>query len=574
MTGRSARAAACIVLGAFWLAAFQLHREDPPIPRFVDVTPQSGISFVQINGDAAVKNYIFEAKGGGIGAFDFDNDGWMDILLVQGSTLERFRQGKNPGPVLYRNRRDGTFEDLTPKTGFKTDQPGWGMGVTFGDFDNDGFADIYLTCVGPDILYRNNGDGTFTDVTDRAGVSDPRWSTSAAFGDYDRDGYLDLYVCNYLDMDLHHLPAPGVGQFCTYLGEAVFCGPRGIPGAADVLYHNNGDGTFTDVSEKTGAADRKKLPGLGVVWSDVDNDGDLDLLVANDAEPNYLFLNRGNGTFQERGLITGVALSGDGRAQANMGVDFADYDNDGLLDLFISHFAGDYGTLYHNQGNMLWEDATIKSRIRMSYGLLVGWGARFADFNNDGWVDIYHANGHVYPFLKNSPYNEKYDEPGTLFLNRRDGTFEDASSKAGPGLQVKKCGRGVAFADFDNDGDIDMIVMNLNDAPTLLRNDRSDTNHWIEIRTAGRKSNRDGIGARITATAGNLRQIADVKRAVGIYSASDPRAHFGLGTHDRLDTLEVRWPCGNVLQFKDVPADAHYVVDEEQGLRRETIKRN
>ena len=566
-----ARIIAWSLCGALSLAAFQPRPRDLQIPQFNDITASSGISFRHISGEASVKNYIFEAKGGGVGALDIDNDGWMDILLVQGSTLERFRQGKNPGPALYRNRGDGTFEDVTARSRLKAEQSGWGMGVGSGDYDNDGFADIYLTCLGPNILYHNNGDGTFTDVTDRAGVGDSRWGTSAAFGDYDRDGDLDLYVCNYLDMDLNSLPPPGVGQFCTYLGEPVFCGPRGIPGAADVFYRNNGDGTFSDVSEKTGALDRKRLPGLGVIWGDVDSDSDLDIFVANDAEPNYLFLNGGTGTFEEKALITGLALSGDGRAQANMGIDFADYDNDGLMDLFISHFAGDYGTLYHNEGNLIWEDATIQSRLRMTYGLLVGWGARFADFNNDGWKDIYHSNGHVYPFLKASRFEEQYDQPGTIFLNRQDDTFLDVSSNAGPGIQTKKSGRGVAFADFDNDGDTDLITVNMSDSPTLLRNDRSDSNHWITFKTVGRRSDRDGIGTRIAVVTGRLRQIWDIRRTVGIYSSSDPRAHFGLGAYDKVDLLEVRWPTGKAQQFKDVAADVHYVIDEAEGIRRESI---
>jgi len=563
---------------AFWLlalallvAAFQHGSQDVPIPQFIDVTASSGITFRHLNGDALQKRYIFEAKGGGVGAFDFDNDGWMDILLVQGSTLERFRQGKNPGPSLYHNKGDGRFEDVTAKSGLRPEQPGWGMGVTFADYNNDGFTDIYLTCLGPNLLYRNNGDGTFSDVTEKAGVGDSRWSTSAAFGDFDQDGLLDLYVCNYLDIDLSRLPEPGSGQFCSYLGVAVFCGPKGIPGATDALYHNNGDGTFSEVSESTGALDRKHLPGLGVVWADMDNDGDLDLYVANDAEPNYLFLNRGNGTFEEKGLTTGLALSGDGREQASMGVDVADYDNDSRMDVFATHFASDYSTLYHNEGNLVWEDATLKSELRKSYGLLVSWGTRFADFNNDGWKDIYHSNGHVYPFLENGHFEERYKQPGTLFLNQKNGTFLDVSSQAGPGIQTRRSGRGAAFADFDNDGDIDMIVANMNDSPLLLRNDRSDSNHWITFKAVGRKSNRDGIGTRITAAAGNLHQIWEIKRTVGIYSASDPRAHFGLGPYDKVELLKVQWPSGRVQEFKNVAADGHYVLDEQEGIRRETL---
>jgi hypothetical protein len=541
------------------------------IPQFIDITASSGIRLRHVNGDPDDKRYLFEAKGAGAAAFDFNNDGWMDILLVQGSTVERFAQADNPGPVLYRNRRDGTFEDVTARSRLKVRQNGWGMGVTTGDYDNDGFTDIYLTCLGPDVLYHNNGDGTFTDVTEKARVNDSRWSTSAAFGDYDRDGYLDLYVCNYLEMDFKQLPQPGSGPFCSYLGNPIPCGPRGVPTSPDVLFHNNGDGTFSDVSGKAGIVEKSRGPGLGVIWADLDNDRDLDLYVANDAESNYLYLNRSDGTFEEKGLITGLALSGDGRAQASMGVDVADYDNDGRLDVFATHFAADYSTLYHNKGNLLWEDSTLNAKLFKAYGLLVGWGTRFADFDNDGWKDIYHSNGHVYTFLKKSGFREAYTQPGTFFLNQKNGTFLDASSLAGTGIQEPRSSRGVAFADFDNDGDIDFLVSNMNDVPQLFRNDGISSNHWIQFRTSGRQSNRDGIGARLVVATGGLEQTWEIKRTVGIYSASDPRAHFGLGRHDRVDILKIHWPGGKDQEFRNVGADTHYVLDEEKGLLKETF---
>jgi hypothetical protein len=541
------------------------------IPQFTDVTGQSGISFKHAAGDPLNKRYIFEAKGGGVAAFDFDNDGWVDILFVQGSTLQRFRSGSNPGPVLYRNVGNHRFIDVTQKSGLHGGS-GWGMGAAVGDYDNDGFADLYITCLGPNALYRNNGNGTFSNVTQAAGVGDSHWSTSAAFGDYDEDGDLDFYVCNYLHMDFDQLPEPGSKPFCFYLGQPVLCGPRGIAGAPDVLYRNNGDGTFTDVSQQIGARDRPPLPGLGAVWGDVDNDDDLDLYVANDAQPNLLFLNQGDGIFQEKGLSSGVALSGDAREQAGMGVDAADYDNDGRLDFFVTHFAADYSTLYHNEGSLVWDDVTIRSGLRKSYGLLVGWGTRFADFNHDGWKDLYHSNGHVYPFLNQAQFEETYFQPGKLFLNQQDGAFMDVSGQAGAALQVRKCGRGVAFADFDNDGDMDFVVANLDDSPQLMRNDLSGSNHWLSFRTIGSKSNRDGIGARIQAVTGKLEQIWDVKRTVGIYSASDPRAHFGLGTASRADLIRVRWPSGAKQEFQNVEADHHYVLDESRGLRAESLR--
>jgi hypothetical protein len=372
-------------------------------------------------------------------------------------------------------------------------------------------------------------------------------------------------------MNFDQLPEPGSGKFCFYLGRPTICGPKGIPGAADVLYRNNGDGTFSDVSQKAGVAERKPLPGLGAVWADIDNDHDLDLYVANDAEPNYLYLNRGDGTFEEKGMISGLALSGDGREQASMGVDVADYDNDGRMDVFATHFASDYSTLYHNEGNLVWEDATLKAQLRKSYGVLVGWGTRFADFNNDGWKDIYHANGHVYPFLKNSEFREKYEQPQTFFLNQKDGKFVDVSDQAGGGIQTAKSSRGVAFADVDNDGDIDLLVANLDGTPQLLRNDQAEDNHWLMFKLQGRKSNRDGIGARITVVTGDLEQIWEIKRTVGIYSASDPRAHFGLGGVEKADVVRVVWPNSKTQEFKGVAANRHYVIDEEQGLREEAL---
>jgi enediyne biosynthesis protein E4 len=516
-----------VLIVAFGLLAAAAHDADPPVPQLVEVTDQSGIVFEHICGAPDRKDYIFEAKGGGLAAFDYNHDGLIDILLVQGSTLELAKAGKNPHCVLYENQGDWKFIDVTEKAGLTAGA--WGMGVGIADFDNDGYADIYLTNLGPNILYRNNGDGTFTDVTAKAGVGDPRWSTSAAFGDYDNDGFLDLYVPNYLDVGPDKLPARVAGV-CEYQGQPVMCGPRGLPGAADSFYRNNGDGTFTEVSEKTGAVDKDKYFGLGVVWADVDNDNDLDIYVANDATPNLLFINDGNGRFEEQGFLSGLAVSGDGREQASMGVDLADYDNDGWLDAYCTHFAADYSTLYRNEGDLVFNDVTAPAHIQASQWSLVSWGHRFVDLNHDGWKDLFQSNGHVYPHLAHAKGKEVYFQPKALFLNRGDGTFFDGSALAGPDIQKPTCGRGVAFADFDNDGDIDMAVANLNGKPQLFRNDVPPGNHWVMFRTVGTKSNRDGIGARITITLGALKQVWEIKRTVGIYSSSDPRAHFGLGS--------------------------------------------
>jgi len=541
-----------------------------PIPTFADVSASSGIVFHHISGKEDEKVYIFEAKGAGVCALDYDNDGRLDLYLVQGSTIERAKAGRNPHGSLFRNLGGWKFQDVTGTSGLTV--PAWGMGVTAADVDNDGRVDLYLTNLGPNILYHNDGDGSFHDVTGFAGVGDSRWSTSASFADYDADGLLDLFVPNYIDAAPDHLPKPKGTPGCGYRGRPVMCGPRGLPGAGDTLYHNDGDGTFSDVSEATGVVDAAKLYGLGSVWGDIDNDGDIDLFVANDATPNLLFVNDGRGKFTEQAFFSGVAVSGSGIEQASMGIDLADYDNDGLLDIYSTHFAGDYSTLYRNEGDLVFDDATSKAGIQAPDLPWVSWGTRFVDLDNDGWKDIFHANGHTYPSLEREPIDwDTYRQPQSLYMNLKNGTFLDASKLAGPAIQEPHVGRGVAFADFDNDGDIDIAMAQMNGSPVLFRNDQSTGNHWVMFRTVGRKSNRDGIGARLTVTAGGLRQIWEIKRAVSIYSCSDPRAHFGLGAAAKIEKLEVRWPSGTVQEFRDIPADRHYEIDEEAGLGEERV---
>ena len=537
---------------------------------FTDVTAAAGISFVNATGDPDRKQYIFEVKGGGVGAFDYDGDGWVDLAFSRGSSLDRWRRGENPTPVLYRNRGDGTFEDVTRKAGLT--RGAWGVGVSAGDYDNDGCVDLYFTNLGPDFLYRNDGDGTFTDVTERAGIRAPGWSSSAAFADFDRDGFLDLYVASYLDVGPDKLPEGRAGGTCSYLGVDVLCGPRGLPGARDLLFHNERNGTFTEQSEALGAFDRESYPGLGVVVADFDGRGAPDIFVANDATPSYLFVNRGDGHFDERGFASGVAVSGDGNEQAGMGVDAADYDNDGRLDLYATHFANDYSTLYRNLGGLLFEDVTARARIREAGWAFVKWGTAFLDLDQDGWKDIVATNGHVYPHLRAAAGNETYAQPAlSVYLNSRDGTFVDVSADVGPDAAKRVLGRGMAFADLDNDGDEDVVAAVLDGPPLVLRND-SAGGHWLQIRTFGRRSNRDGIGARVTVRTGSLSQVREVRRTVGIYSASDPRAHFGLGGAERADLVRVVWPSGKVDEFRDVPADRHYVVDEAKGLSPEPIR--
>jgi hypothetical protein len=537
--------------------------------RLTDVTAGSGLDFVHTNGAPDRKDYIFEAKGGGVAALDIDNDGWMDAVFAQGSSLERWKKGENPTPAVYRNRGDGTFENVTARAGLT--RRGWGMGVTAADFDNDGFTDLYLTNLGPDVLYRNNGDGTFADVTARAGVSVPGWSASAAFFDADRDGLLDLYVTGYLAVGPDALPEERGGGSCHYVGVKVLCGPRGLPGAPDAFFRNLGDGRFEERSEASGAIDRERYFGLGVVAGDLDGDGDADLYVGNDATPNLLFVNRGDGRFDERGFASGLAVSGDGNEQASMGVDAADYDNDGRLDVYATHFANDYSTLYRNLGGMEFEDVTARAQIRDT--AWVSWGTRFVDLDHDGWKDLVKVNGHVYPHLRGATSGESYEQPAlTVYLNNRDGTFRQALSERSSDAAKPVVGRGAAFADFDNDGDVDVLVACLDGGPLLLRNDQIEARHWLMLRTVGHRSNRDGIGARVSVRTGALEQVWEIKRSVGIYSASDPRAHFGLGAAAKVDLLRVAWPSGKLDEFRDVAADAHYLVDEEKGLSREPIR--
>jgi len=527
------------------------------VPRFVDVTEQVGIRFQHISGPPADRefDYIFETKGGGIAFLDYDVDGWLDLLVVQGSTVEAARRGVRRPPGLFRNRGDGTFEDVSESSGIEGGI--WGMGVGVGDYDNDGYPDVYLTQVGPDLLYRNNGDGTFTDVTRQAGITADTWTTSAAFGDYDGDGFPDLYVAGYLDYTPDRLP-PKTPD-CTYLGRPVPCGPRGLKGARDYLFHNRGDGTFEEVSRISGAWDRSHYYGLGVLWADFDNDGDLDLFVGNDATPNYLFVNHG-GRFSEEALVAGVALSGEGVEQASMGVDAGDYDNDGRLDLFCTHFARDSSTLYHNDGDLLFSDVTAPAGLRVPEWWLVGWGTRFLDLDCDGWLDILHVNGHVYRYLAEPVEGETLAQPASLYRNRGDGTFEDVAALAGPDFVSPRIARGAAFGDYDNDGDLDVAVAVLGGSPRLLRMDRRDSNHWVLLQLVGGQENRDALGARVQVVCGGRTSIREVRRTVGIYSSSDPRIHVGLGSCERIEELMIRWPDGSRQKIENLPADGIYRI--------------
>lgn len=524
--------------------------------RFTDITAPAGITFRHLV--VPEKKYLPESMSGGVAAFDFDNDGWLDLYFLNSLSIELAHQGGQTRSALYRNNHDGTFRDVTDQAGLAN--VGWGMGVVAGDYNNDGWADLYVTCLGPNHLFKNNGDGTFTDVTASAGVREPRWSTGAAWVDYDRDGWLDLFVANYVDYDLTHLPEFGKGKLCQFKNVAVQCGPRGLRGAGDALFHNNGDGTFSDVSQRAGVADPQGFFGMGVACSDFDGDGWPDLYVANDSTPNFLYHNNGDGTFAEIGFASGAALSQDGAEQGSMGVALGDYDHDGRFDVFVTNFADDYNTLYHNEGRNSFVDVSYRARLAQAGLPYVGWGTKFFDFDNDGWGDLFVANGHVYPQVA------PYQQPKLLYRNNRDGTFTELAAQGGPALTASSSARGVAFGDLDNDGDVDLVINALDGAPQLLRNDGGNAQNFVSLRLIGAKSNRDAIGARVRLVAGRTRQVEEVRSGGSYLSANDLRLHFGLGRQARVSLLEIRWPSGKVERLRNVRARRFLTIQEGRGI--------
>ncbi len=535
----------------------------PALPLFVDIAAQAGIKFKNISGSPE-KNYIFEAKGGGIGLLDYDKDGLLDIYFTNGNTLEDMATGTPHPNALYHANGDGTYTDVTSQAG--VGGHGWAMGCAVGDYDNDGWPDIYVLCLSGNILYRNNHDGTFTDTTEKAGLKDGKWSTSAAFLDYDRDGYLDLYVSHYSKFNPATMQKKGESRYCNYRGVPVMCGPRGLEGEADALYHNNGDGTFTDVSQGAGILGRYKYYGLGIAVGDYDNDGWPDIYVANDSCPSFLFHNKHNGTFEEVALSAGVAVSDDGGEQAGMGVDFGDYDNDGWMDITKTNFSFDYDNLYHNDHNGMFTERSRAAGIAPATMSLVKWGTRFVDYDNDGWKDIFVVDGHVYTHLITRQVGgERYFQPRLLFRNLGNGTFANVSSSSGPGVLQERASRGAAFGDLDNDGDIDVVIANLDDVPSVLRNDGGNTKNWLIIELRGTRTNKFGLGSRVKITAGGLGQIADATTASSVFSANDPRIHFGLGSSTQAD-VEVHWLGGKVQTFAAVPANRIVAIDEDLGL--------
>jgi hypothetical protein len=530
---------------------------------FTDVAKTAGIDF-HLTCGSAEKRYIMESMCGGIAVFDYDNDGWMDIFMVDGSTLADVRDAKCHTGKLYHNNHDGTFTDVTAKSGLV--HCGWGFGIAVGDYDNDGWEDLYITYLDGAVLYHNNHDGTFTDVTAKAGVGNSgQWGTSAAFGDYDNDGNLDLYVANYVDLDLQHLPEFGKGPFCQYRGIPVSCGPRGLKGGRDRLYHNNGDGTFTDVSEKLNI-DPNSYYGLGVLWLDYDLDGCLDLYVADDSSPSMLYHGDCKGGFTEVGVQAGVAYSADGREQAGMGIDSADYDHDGWPDIAKTNFSDDTNNLLHNDHTGEFTDLAGPANFGPVSVPFLGFGVKFLDVDNDGWKDIFVANGHVNPQVDQYSFGVTYAERPLLFRNLGNGKFEEIGMSAGAALGRRYVARGAATGDFFNDGREALLVSVLDGSPLLLRNQCHPQGHWLRIKTVGVRSNRDGFGARVEVKTGGVSQVAEVRANSSFESASDPRLHFGLGSANRVDSIVVRWPSGVIDRVDAQAADQEIVVEEGKGI--------
>ena len=533
-----------------------------PIPQFTDITLKAGIHF-QHSFDAA-KRYIPESMAGGVLLIDYDRDGWLDIYFTNSPTVEMMQRGMKARSALYRNNHDGTFTDVTDKAGVA--YPCAAMGGAVGDYNNDGWPDMYITCLGANVLYRNNGDNTFTDVAENAKVTDGRWSTGAAFADYDGDGNLDLMVANYVALDLHQLPEPGSSSTCTYRGIAVQCGPHGLKGAGDALFHNCGDGTFTDVSKTTGTNDPAGYFGLGVLWADFDGSGRPSLFVANDSTPNDLYRNQGHGQFEEIALPAGVAVNGEGKEQANMGVTAGDYLHNGRQSIYITTFSDEEKPLYRNDGNAEFSEVAATSLPEQSSIPLLGWGTAFVDLDNDGWLDLLTVYGHVYPQVDSLKNSAGYREPKTVYLNQRNGSFCDASISAGEAIKLFSAARGLAVGDLFNDGHMDAVIENIDGSPLLLKNDGVKETHWISFELAGTKSNRSAIGAKVTLRAGGMTQTQEIRSGGSYLSQSDLRAHFGLASATTIDEATIRWPSGQVDVLNHLRADAFYSVLEGTGI--------
>ncbi len=552
-------------------AKTQANKDSPRIADFTDIAEKAGLTMENIFGGKETKKYIIETTGTGVAIFDYDNDGWPDIFVVNGTNLEGFPPAKGPTSHLYRNNHDRTFKDVTVEAGLIA--TGWGQGVCVGDYDNDGWEDLYVTYYGKNRLYHNL-KGVFTEVAQQAGVagSGKSWGTGCAFVDYDRDGLLDLIVANYVDFDLSTAPTPGARASCVWKGVPVMCGPRGLPGAKNILYHNRGNGTFEDVTSKAHIDRTDGHYSLGISTLDFDDDGWPDIYVACDSTPSILYHNNRDGTFTDLAVTAGAAFNEDGREQAGMGTSVADFNGDGRPDIFKTNFSDDTSTLYRNNGDGTFEDATFAAGLGLHTQYL-GWGTMFFDFDNDGWPDLIVANGHVYPEVDKYHLGSNYQEPRILYHNNGNGTFTDISASAGVGITTVASSRGLAVGDLWNDGKLSVVISNMNYRPSLLVNQIRSSNHWIGFKTVGTRSNRDGIGARITVNISKRRLVDEVRSGSSYISNSDRRVHFGLGAAEKVDSVEVRWPSGLVERFDHVAVDSIHSLTEGSGVAVNPVTR-
>jgi hypothetical protein len=560
---------------SFFFSAAQLLKSNPqPLAHFTDVAKNAGLTDSVVFGGVDTKKYILETTGTGVAIFDYDNDGWPDIFIVNGSSLDPPVHGKAPTSHLYHNNHDGTFKDVTQVAGLT--HTGWGQGVCVGDYDNDGWEDLYVTYYGKNVLYHNNGDGTFTDMSEKAGVagSGKAWGNGCAFVDYDRDGHLDLMVANYVDFDLATAPAPGGRSTCIWKGAPVMCGPQGLPAAKNILYHNKGNGTFADVSAASHIEKADGHYSLSVSTLDYDDDGWPDIFVACDSTASILYHNNRDGTFTDVAITAGAAFNEDGRAQAGMGSTVADYNGDGKLDIFKTNFSDDTATLYRNNGNGTFDDVTYPAGLGLNTKYL-GWGTMFLDFDNDGWPDLLLVNGHVYPEVDSQHLGSAFQEPRILYHNNGNGTFTDISADAGPGITAVNSSRGLAIGDLWNDGRLSAVISNMNAPPSLLVNDVHTPNHWIAFHLMGTsfdsssrklRTNRDAIGARITMKAGSRIFVDEVRSGSSYDANNDMRVHFGLGSVAKLDSVEVRWPSGLTEKFDGLATHKIHTLKEASGI--------
>jgi len=538
-----------------------------PAVQFVDVADQAGLKSMNVWGAVDHKRSIIETKGSGIAFFDYDNDGWLDIYLTNGTRLDAHWLSRGtPTTHLYKNNRDGTFKDVTETSGLG--RSGWQTGVCVGDFDNDGWDDLFCTFWGHNILFHNNGNGTFTDVTRQAGLYQEgvRWGTGCNFLDYDRDGCLDLFVCNFIKLDPEKPVASADPRFCQWKGIPTVCGPRGLPADTNILYHNKGDGTFRDVSQEAGILNPGPRHSISSVSYDFNNDGWPDIYVAVDSGPSVMFQNNRDGTFSDVGVKAWCAYNNEGHEQAGMGLAVADYDCDGWFDIFKTNFANDTCNLYHNNGDGTFSDVAFNSGVGVNHSY-VAWGCSFVDYDNDGWPDIVQVNGHIYPEIDKYDFGETFKNPRLIYKNLGNGRFQDVSSEAGPGISARFSSRGAAFGDYDNDGDVDVLVLNMNDRPSLLRNDGGSRQNWIKIKLVGTKCNRTAIGARVRVLTGSHAQMDEVHSGTSVMSQSDLRLHFGLGRAESVDLIEVKWPTTQkVERFTNVKANQIITIREDNGI--------